>query len=438
MQIDSTTFRDLSIFHTEEASSVFHKLDFTRTSAGREHLYAYFKSPHDRLDEIEATQSMLRHLSLHLDKWPESISNGTLLVVEKFLDYHLEPLPASADPFNAWLYRIFNGPDFSLARYSIGHLADLVTGMRTLAELLDREDVPARLRLILSDIRRLLRHEMAERLALRPSGQAFSVLETIRYARFFHHEFRQQTLALIQCYARLDAWYSMAVAQARLGLHFPEFIRSEDPVIDARGLFHLLIPKPIPYDVRMDPDTNFMFLTGANMAGKSTFIKSVGIAVFLAHLGMGVPAASMRLTLFEGILSNINVMDDIVRGESYFFNEVQRIRHTVERISDGRRWLVLIDELFKGTNIQDAMKCSATVIRGLIRIRRALFILSTHLYEIGDELKPYPNICFRFFETSVVDDQLIFSYQLREGISNDRIGYLILKREKVTDLLERL
>jgi DNA mismatch repair ATPase MutS len=84
------------------------------------------------------------------------------------------------------------------------------------------------------------------------------------------------------------------------------------------------------------------------------------------------------------------------------------------------------------------MKCSVTVIRGLIRIRRALFILSTHLYEIGDELKPYPNICFRFFETSVVDDQLIFSYQLRDGISNDRIGYLILKREKVTDLLERL
>ena len=84
------------------------------------------------------------------------------------------------------------------------------------------------------------------------------------------------------------------------------------------------------------------------------------------------------------------------------------------------------------------MKCSTTVIRGLIRIKKALFILSTHLYEIGEELKPFPNICFRYFETSVEDDQLIFNYQLREGISNDRIGYLILKREKVTDLLDRL
>ncbi len=438
MQIDSTTFRDLSIFHTDEASSLFHRLDFTQTSAGRDHLYRYFKAPHDRLEEIEATQSTLRHLLKHLGDWPTSVTNGTLLVIEKFLDYHLEPLPASPDLFNASLYRILNGPDYGLAKYSIGHLADLMSGMRTLTALLDRDEAPARLKILISEIKRLMRHATVERLAARPAGQPFGLQETVTYARFFHQDFRQQTLALIQCYGQLDAWYSMAMAHRQLRLNFPEFVRSDDPLIDAQGLFHLLLPSPVPYDVRMDPNTNFMFLTGANMAGKSTFIKSVGIAVFLAHLGMGVPAATMRLTQFEGILSNIQVMDDITRGESYFFNEVQRIRHTVERISDGKRWLVLIDELFKGTNIQDAMKCSVTVIRGLIRIRKALFILSTHLYEIGEELKPYPNICFRYFETLIEDDQLIFNYQLCEGISQDRIGYLILKREKVTDLLDRL
>jgi DNA mismatch repair protein MutS len=78
------------------------------------------------------------------------------------------------------------------------------------------------------------------------------------------------------------------------------------------------------------------------------------------------------------------------------------------------------------------------VIKGLIKIKNSLFILSTHLYEIGEELKNYPNISFRYFETRVMDEQLDFSYQLREGISNDRIGYVILKREKVVDMLERL
>ena len=174
------------------------------------------------------------------------------------------------------------------------------------------------------------------------------------------------------------------------------------------------------------------------MAGKSTFIKAVGCAVFLAHLGMGVPAQEMELSIFDGLLSNINVVDNIIKGESYFFNEVQRIRNTILKINDGGKWLVLIDELFKGTNVQDAMKCSSAVIKGLIRIKNSLFILSTHLYEIGEEMKQYSNISFRYFETAVTEDQLEFSYQLKEGISNDRIGYLILKREKVVELLEKL
>ena len=99
---------------------------------------------------------------------------------------------------------------------------------------------------------------------------------------------------------------------------------------------------------------------------------------------------------------------------------------------------MLIDELFKGTNVQDAMKCSTTVIEGLRKMKNVLFILSTHLYEIGEELKPYSNISFRYFETTATDEQLQFSYQLKEGISNDRFGYLILKREKVVEMLEKL
>ena len=71
-------------------------------------------------------------------------------------------------------------------------------------------------------------------------------------------------------------------------------------------------------------------------------------------------------------------------------------------------------------------------------MKNALFILSTHLYEIGDDLKKYDNIQFHYFETSVKDDQLLFSYQLKQGISNDRLGYLILRKEGVVDLLEKL
>jgi DNA mismatch repair ATPase MutS len=174
------------------------------------------------------------------------------------------------------------------------------------------------------------------------------------------------------------------------------------------------------------------------MAGKSTFIKSVGTAVFLAHIGMGIPAQQMQLSLFDGLLSNINVADNILKGESYFYNEVQRIKATVTKISDGRKWLILIDELFKGTNVEDAMKCSTAVIEGLRKMKNSIFILSTHLYEIADELKKYSNMSFYYFETTTFADQLLFSYQLKKGVSNDRLGYLILQREGVVDLLKQL
>jgi DNA mismatch repair ATPase MutS len=199
-----------------------------------------------------------------------------------------------------------------------------------------------------------------------------------------------------------------------------------------------LLSNPVGYDLEMNRDTNFIFLTGANMAGKSTLIKAVGLSVYLAHLGLGVPADEMKLTLFEGILSNINVADNIVKGESYFFNEVKRIKETILRINDGRRWLILIDELFKGTNIQDAMKCSLAVIEGLNKMKNGLFILSSHLYEIGEELKNIPSISFKYFETELKDNELLFSYKLKDGISKDRMGYLILQREGVTSLLENI
>jgi DNA mismatch repair protein MutS len=84
------------------------------------------------------------------------------------------------------------------------------------------------------------------------------------------------------------------------------------------------------------------------------------------------------------------------------------------------------------------MKCSSTVIEGLIKIKNSLFILSTHLYEIGEALKTHSNISFKYFETIVDDEQFKFNYQLKDGISNDRLGYLILKRENVIEMLEKL
>lgn len=437
MQIDNTTFNDLSIFQHEEEFSIFHRLNFTQTVEGREWLLKYFLNPFNDPQQIAQTQQILKVILGNLSKWPTSISNGTLMVMERFYDTGIDSIPSSGF-LNAFTYRVFHVADYSLVRYSISHFGDFAKGMDTLIHLFGDDEVPLLVRSYLHRAKDLLNKPILKELMLRDNSKKFSPREVVHYGGFLRDHFKSQALELISIYGRFDAWYSMARAMQHFKLTFPQFIDSPQAVIDAKQLYHILLPTPVSYDVKMDRESNFLFLTGANMAGKSTFIKAVGSSVYLAHLGMGVPAEHMQLTIFDGLLSNINVMDNIVKGESYFFNEVQRIRDTIIRINDGKKWLVLIDELFKGTNVQDAMKCSSTVIKGLIKIKSSLFILSTHLYEIGEELKVFPNISFRYFETTVSGDQLHFSYQLKEGISNDRLGYLILKREKVVELLDKL
>jgi DNA mismatch repair protein MutS len=438
MEIDKITYEDLSLFSHEEEFSIFHKFDFTRTTGGKDLLLEYFSQPFSTLDAILDTQRVLTRILEKIDRWPASISNGTIMVMERFYETAVDDIPQAHNLPAALSYKIFHAPDYSMVRYSVTHFADFVRGMSQLIELLDTPDCPRPLRELLERARKRLDDDVLQALGKLEPGVKLNPIQVIHYGNFVRYRFKTAMQSLIEIHNRLDAWYSMAMAIRRYQLSFPVFVEQDDPYFEASSLYHLLLPTPVAYDVKLDRENNFLFLTGANMAGKSTFIRSVGVVVFLAHLGMGVPAKSMRLSLFDGILSNINVVDNISKGESFFFNEVQRIRNTLEKIGGNRKWLVLIDELFKGTNVQDAMKCSLTVIKGLIKIRRSLFILSTHLYEIGDELKVYPNILFNYFETTVKDDQLEFSYQLKPGISNDRIGYLILKREKVVEMLERL
>lgn len=438
MQIDKITFNDISIFHAEEESSIFHKLNFTRTVGGKEWLRRFFTEPYHDLKRILGTQNIIKTLLQHLDDWPAEITNGTILMMDKFLDYNLDPIPQNVNPFNSYSYKLLHNADYSMVKYSVKHFADFLRGLHNIIGLFNTTELPANLSFYLDRMKKILTEKPLQELSETAAEEKFSVQQNLFYGYHLRVHFRTDLLELIDIYSRLEAWWSMAMAVKTFDLHFPEFLEQDEPFFKAEGLYHILLPKPVSYDLVMQPNENFIFLTGANMAGKSTLIKAVGSSVFLAHIGMGVPAKSMQLALFDGLLTNINVSDNIAKGESYFFNEVQRIKNTIYKINNGRKWLVLIDELFKGTNVQDAMKCSLTVIKGLIKIKNSLFILSTHLYEIGEELKPYPNISFKYFETTVTEDQLSFSYQLKEGISNDRIGYVILRREKVVDMLEKL
>jgi DNA mismatch repair ATPase MutS len=438
MQADKTTINDLSIFHREEEQSVFHHLNYTTTIGGKEWLHHLLANPYSDLEKIQETQQLLQLILKKEEQWPSIITNGTVMVVHKFYDSSIDDIPNNPDLVIGLYYKIIKSQDYSLIKFSVTHFINFMIGLNNILDCFEGEKIPKLLQIMLDRIKFLTDKPVIKTMMTWDSKQNLSINNYLTFGHYLRYYFKERAFELVEIYNRLDAYHSMAMAGKKYKFGFPAFTKTNFPFIKAKKLYHLLVPTPVSYDVDLNQNQNFLFLTGANMAGKSTFIKAVGVSVYLAHIGMGVPAESLELSLFDGLLSNIQVEDNISRGESYFFNEVQRIKKTINKINDGRNWLILIDELFKGTNVQDAMKCSTTVIEGLRKMKNALFILSTHLYEIGEELRQYPNIKFNYFETKIEDGQLIFSYQLKEGISNDRLGYLILKREGVVNMLENL
>lgn len=438
MLIDKTTLYDLSIFDNNEELSLLYHINFCKTTNGRIWLEHYLKHTLSSIKEITERQQAIQKIISIQDQWPEIITNGSVLMIEKFYESQVDNIPSGSNTISSIFYKIAYPTDFSLIRYSVTHFIDFLQGINIIYQLLNHDDVPASLAVLTERIRMLISKPVVQKMIRQDRSKKLSPSTIIYYGYFIRHNYKEDAQELIDIYSRLDAMYSMAKACIHYKFTFPQFTQNIVPHFEAIQLFHPLLESPVAYDVVLTPQQNFLFLTGANMAGKSTFIKAVGLSVYLAHIGMGVPAKNLQLNFFDGLISNIHVIDNIVKGESYFYNEVQRIRKTIEQVSDGKNWLVLIDELFKGTNVEDAMKCSTTVIEGLRKIRNALFILSTHLYEIGGVLKQYPNIQFRYFETEIKDEQLYFNYTMKEGISNDRLGYLILKKEGVIDLLNKL
>jgi DNA mismatch repair ATPase MutS len=436
MQIDQTTLNDLSIFQQEEECSVFRFLNFTQTVDGKLCLRQLLANPLNNIEAIVDTQNTIKQLQQAYSYFPATITNGTIMVMERFYETSISEIPQPANTLNTFFYKIFSTSDFSLIKYSVQHFVNFISGLNKIASLLSSANSNL-IKFWVDKIKLLTsKSKLQEMLNNGSKTNGLSNETILNYAVFFRYHFKQDCQELIDIYSRIDAYLSLAIASNKYSFVFPEFIESKEPFIESKGLYHLLLSTPVSYDVSLKKQDNFLFLTGANMAGKSTFIKATGVAVYLAHIGIGVPARKMKLSYFDGLLSNIHIMDNIFKNESYFFNEVQRVKSTVEKISDNRKWLILIDELFKGTNIQDAMKCSTTVIEGLQKRGNAIFILSTHLYEIGEDLTQYSNIQFKYFETNVRNKELEFSYQLKDGISNDRLGYLILEREGVVELLK--
>jgi DNA mismatch repair ATPase MutS len=434
VQIDPTTLHDLSFL--QGARPVFALINRCTTQAGTERLRNMVRMPPATFTQLKEQQDAVRFWMDHLAGWTNIISNGTIVMIEKFYetaDVALEKPNAFSLLMNAFMQKAFNKNAYSFVRFSIAHLIDFFKGCQALTGLLEQHP-PQVIKENLEALETALKQPLVQLLLQTdPEGSQKTLLQLSYRAR---RELKQVVRKMIGQYAVLDALRALALATAEQGWTLPELLPSEDLVFHAQRFYHPLLKKPVAYDIDFSKAHSFLFLTGANMSGKSTLIRALGINALLAHIGCGVPAKFLRISFLEGIITNIQVADNIFSGESYFFAEVERMKLTAEKLRRSRFHLVLMDELFKGTNVHDAYECSKAVIEGLLRQEGNLMALSTHLNELSDDLKSRPDIFFRYCQTDIsADGSYHFSYQLKEGVSQDRIGFLVLKNEGVLDLL---
>lgn len=264
-----------------------------------------------------------------------------------------------------------------------------------------------------------------------------SVVEVFTADHLLRHQNRDRVQRMLAILHQLDAHVGMAIATREHGFAFPTFIDSAAPRLEIDGLAHPFLAAPVRNDLRLDPATNLLFLTGPNMAGKSTFMKAVGIAAILAHIGMGVPAVAMTLTPFDHLFCELGAQDDLRLGISSFMAEVNRIQRILQDCDERLRLLVIIDEIFKGTNVVDDFECSKLVIDGLATLREHLFLVSSHLVELADEIGHHPNLRCQNFDATVRDDRLEFSYQLKDGVSKTRLGVRLLAERGIIEWFRR-
>ncbi|QEC45209.1 MutS-like protein [Pseudobacter ginsenosidimutans] len=266
--------------------------------------------------------------------------------------------------------------------------------------------------------------------------QALSVNTLAGYEYLLKSRLKEKLAEVLEFISELDVNIAVGKTAAIRNFHYATALTPEMNKLEAKNLFHPCVDKAIGNDLTMNGTSNVLFLTGANMAGKSTLMKAIGINFYLAHMGFPVAASAMEFSVREGLYSSINVADNIGLGYSHFYAEVVRVKQAAVAAASGRRLLLMFDELFKGTNVKDAYDGTLAVTEGFADYSNCLFIVSTHIIEVGDALQGKKNIQFVFMPTIMEGSIPRYPYKLAQGITEDRQGMLIINNEGILELLD--
>ena len=201
----------------------------------------------------------------------------------------------------------------------------------------------------------------------------------------------------------------------------------------ARNMGHPLMPEAqcVKNDATIPSRPYFLIITGANMAGKSTYLRTIGVNYLLAC--MGCPVCCESLTLYPAqLITSLRTTDSLSDNESYFFAELKRLKRIIDLLDEGQELFIILDEILKGTNSADKQKGSLDLIRQFMRLK-ADGIIATHDLLLGTLADQFPEYIRNYcFEADIKDNELTFSYRLREGVAQNMNACFLMRKMGIT------
>ncbi|PCI78233.1 MAG: hypothetical protein COB20_06835 [SAR86 cluster bacterium] len=438
LRIDEQTQKDLEIFKSEcSGKSLYDLCNFTRTAGGATILKQRMKSPFSDASAIRATQESIAFILNHRSVFKILPSYHTRNVEQYQRDILMLVTQVGALEFTigAIALRLDHERHYRNIVRGVQLTCGLIRALRAYVKQKELSSVSGELAAIYQEMKQLLLLPKLQKIPDKEieGGWFWNIL---RFDQIFRLHEKDAILRLMQLTYETDALVSMSDATSNYGYTLPKIV--EGPAcIQAKGLTHPHIENAIPNNVNLDQEHRLLFLTGPNMAGKTTYLRATATALYFGHLGMGVPANHFEFAPVDSLFSSISLADDLHTGVSYFRAEVLRIKAIASAIAKGLRVVAIMDEPFKGTNVKDAFDASLSVLNRLESKHDCLFMFSSHLIELEERFELPTKIRRCHFEAQESEGLLQFDYQIHPGVSRQRLGMRVLAEEGVFELLDQ-
>ena len=435
-KIDKQTLTDLAIFGTGKNQSVYEIFNRTHSRGGARLLEEMFQYP---LSEIDAIESRSKAIAYYMDSRMSFPFRGAIFDAIEFYLNNTDSRTQLMAQDNTLGRKVKNimGSDTDYTWIHNG-IVGCLEMLNTLNDFLDSggEASDQNVKKANDELKTLLANEKWSWYRQEKGKKKVNYEQAVKYDKVFRFEERGKLFKMMYNIYLMDVYITVGEVARERNFVFAKALPAGENVLKMKGVFHPFLKKPVGNTINVDKNSNVIFLTGANMAGKSTFMKSFTIALFLAHAGFPVPAEEMVFSVRNGMFTTINLPDNLSMGYSHFYAEVLRVKKVAQHLCQTENLVVVFDELFRGTNVKDAYDATLAVTEAFAGIPDCLFMISTHIIEVGQVLKERcKNIRFVYLPTVMEGSVPRYTYQLTEGITNDRHGMIIINNEKIIEII---